>query len=283
MVKHALPCRRAPNTLGSKNVAQSLFAAVKIVLLCCAATFMKGVASAADDARATVIMPVWGLTLQENGEGLYNKLFQFLLADKSDQYVIKYVPYEEALRLLVYGTVDCAYPIPKSELDIPFAHVSYGNLDETRPVFISYAYVFSRSGDPVISSYDEMRDKVMIQIEGENYNHDFSSLGVEMVNVASETEKVELLMTGRAHAMIASMPDILYSFRALKIEPFAHNMEFALMDYPNVLTCHRSKRTRALMEHFNARIAATLADGGLKAFAIDQGVSAEIVDNFLPQ
>lgn len=232
--------------------------------------------------QTKIIIPTWGLTLQENGEGLFNELLQFLFSENQTAIKLEYVAYEEALRRLMHGEAQCAYPIPKRALEVTLQHATKEDFIESHPVLISRSHVFSRMGDPILSSMASLNGKTLIQIRGENYNHNFRHIDAKLLNVASETEKVGLLLAGRGHAMIASMPDILYSFRALKTDALPYDSQFTLLDYPNSVTCRRTAATEALIANFNERIEQTLTNGSLRRFSIEQGIPENLIDDFLP-
>jgi len=234
-----------------------------------------------DEGPVKLIVPAWGITSGADGSGLFNELFRFVAADGVANYQIDYVNYEEALRRVVHGQAECVYPVPIQTFDMFFKDAEQVDLIESLPVFISKSYIFSRPGEPVLARLEDMRDMLLIQILGENYNHDFLGLGARFLNVETETEKIKLLLAGRGHAMIGSVPDILYSFKALGVEILPYNPDFSVLDYPNNLTCRASARTKALVDAFSARIKATFEDGSLKAFIAKQGVPLHLIDNFL--
>jgi len=240
-------------------------------------------AGADDTARPMkVIMPLWGPSIQADGTGMFVDLFKFVLQGHEDRYEIEYVSYDKALRLLLYSDVDCAYPVSKKTIMVSMQHTDPSQMVQSLPVLVSKTYVFSRPGEPVFSSMDELKDKLLIQIRGENYNHNFKTAQARFWNVDTEPEKVRVLLGGRGDAMLGSMPEILISFAELGVEMPPYDPDFSVLDYNNAMTCRSSAEAQSLVELFNRRIRETVEDGSLRAQAVDNGVPELVVDAFLP-
>lgn len=234
------------------------------------------------EAPVKVIMPLWGPTIQADGSGLFVDLFHFVMDDWQGEYAVDFVSYDEVLQQLLYSDSECAYPLNKPSVLVSYKHTDPGGLVESRPVLVSKTYLFSRQGDPVIKSREDMNGKLLIQIRGENYNHNFKTSQARFWNVDTEIDKVTVLLSGRGDAMLGSLPDIYFSFRDLDVDIPPYDPDFAVLDYRNAMVCRTSGKTQAMINHFNARVNQLVADGGLRARAISQGVPELIVDAFLP-
>jgi ABC-type amino acid transport substrate-binding protein len=232
--------------------------------------------------RMDIIMPAWGLTLQADGTGLFNALFDFVMAERRGEVEVSYVSYETMLRLLVNKSAACAYPLAKATLLSTDRYVEPDSLIESLPPLVSKTYLFTRPGEPIIRASDSLKDKLLIQIHGENYNHNSFAREARFLNVETEADKVRLLLAGRGHGMLASMPDILFSMQALDAPALPHDDSFSLFDYNNSVLCRRVPDTEAFVAYFDARVRALLADGSLKAFIAANGVPAADVENYLP-
>ncbi len=229
-----------------------------------------------------VIMPLWGPSIQADGTGMFVDLFRFVLKGHEHRYEIEYVSYDKALRLLLYSDVDCAYPVSKPTILVSMKHVDAAQLIQSQPVLVSKTYVFSRPGEPVFSTMEALKGKLLIQIRGENYNHNFTTVRARFWNVDSEPEKVRVLLGGRGDAMLGSMPDILITFAEMGVEIPPYDPDFSVLDYDNAMTCRNSAEAAALVDLFNRRIRETVEDGSLRAHAVDNGVPELVVDAFLP-
>ena len=237
---------------------------------------------AASPAAVQVIMPEWGPTLTRGGGGLYGELFKFILPPDKARYTVETIKYDEALRRLLYSNVDCAYPLTKRALEVSIQQGEQVDMIESMPVLISKSYLFSRPGSPLIRSVKHMEGKVLIQIAGENYNHNFRGLDAQFQNVASASETVRLLLAGRGDAMFGSLPDILFSIADMGVPLPDFDPDFVVLEYENAVTCRESDRAAALIREFDERVRVTLADGSLRKFVISQGVPAMLVDAYLP-
>jgi|GEM_PF-1629214 len=238
----------------------------------------------AEDARPMkVIMPLWGPSIQADGTGMFVDMFRFVLKGHEDRYDIDFVSYDKALRLLIYSDVDCAYPISKKTIMVSMKHTDPDQMVQSLPVLVSKTYLFSRPGEPVFSGMDQLKDKLLIQIRGENYNHNFRMSQARFWNVDTEIEKVRVLLEGRGDAMLGSMPEILISFAELGVEIPPYDPDFTVLDYNNAMTCRSSPEASALVDLFNQRIRETVEDGSLRARAVDHGVPESAVDAFLPK
>lgn len=238
--------------------------------------------SRADDWPLKVILPTWGPTIQADGTGMFVDLFRFALEGHEDKYQIEYVSYDKALKLLLYSEAHCAYPIARRTLRVSVRHLNSDGLVESHPILISKTFLFSRPNDKLISSVRQMRGKLLIQIRGENYNHNFKTSGARFWNVDSEPEKIRVLLSGRGDALLGSMPDILFSFDDLGQGILPFDPDFPVLEYDNAMTCKATDTARKLVDIFNRRVESTLKDGSLKAFTIESGVPEILVDTFLP-
>ncbi|NVJ97036.1 MAG: hypothetical protein HWE25_02725 [Alphaproteobacteria bacterium] len=236
----------------------------------------------ADDKPVTVIMPLWGPTIEEDGTGMFVDLFRFAMQGREADYQIRFVSYDDALQQLLYGDAECAYPINKPAVLVSYQHTDGAKLLETRPVLISKSYVFSRPGEHPISSMEGIKGKLLIQIRGENYNHNFRTSQARFWNVDSELDKVKVLLEGRGDGMLGSLPDIYFSFRQLNVEIPPYDPDFPLLEYKNAMVCQASPQTDELVTYFTDRVNQTLADGSLRAETVRLGVPELIVDAFLP-
>lgn len=258
----------------------SVLAALYMMML---AVMPKG-ASADDQTEnpVQVVLPLWGPTIQADGTGLFVDLFHFAMQGQEDAYDIEFVSYDDTLQLLLYSDAMCAYPLNKPAVLVSVKHTNPDKLLESRPVLVSKTYLFSRPGDPLINSVDGMNGKLLIQIRGENYNHNFKTSQARFWNVDSEINKVKVLLAGRGDGMLGSLPDIYFSFVQLDVPIPPYDPDFAPLDYRNALVCRDSTKTQQLVAHFSRRINQTLADGSLRSRAVELGVPELIVDAFLP-
>lgn len=252
------------------------------VALCMPATGAVLAASGPDEKPVKVIMPLWGPSIQADGTGMFVDIFRFVLEGHEDQYEIEYVSYDKALRLLLYSDADCAFPIGRSSILVSMKHEDPEQLIQSVPVLVSRTYLFSRPGMPLLGDMPSLEGKLLIQIRGENYNHNFKTSQARFWNVDSELDKVRVLLEGRGDAMLGSMPEIMISFRQLGVEVPPYDPAFSVLDYDNAITCRNTARGRDFVTLFSERVAETLQDGSLRKMIVEGGVPEAIVDAFLP-
>lgn len=241
-----------------------------------------GGASAQSDKPIDILMPLWGPSIETNGSGLYIELLHFILRGTDQAYRTHFVAYDDLNQMLLYGGYYCAYPISKATLLASIGVLDPDSLLESRPVLVSHTHAFSREGDPVLKTEAELRNKLLIQIRGENYNHNESTRLARYWNVDSELRKVEVLLSGRGDAMLGSMPEILFSFQRVGVPMLPYDPDFNILSYSNALTCRAVPEAQGIVQRFSRRVDSALADGTLRQKAIALGVPEVLVDSYLP-
>jgi len=239
-------------------------------------------ASAQSGKPVDILMPLWGPSIETNGSGLYVELLHFILRGTDHGYRTHFVDYDDLNQMLLYGGHYCAYPISKATLLASIGVLDPESLLESRPVLVSHTHAFSREGEAVLKTEAQLRNKLLIQIRGENYNHNESTRLARFWNVDSELRKVEVLLSGRGDAMLGSMPEILFSFEQLGIPLLPYDPDFNILSYRNALTCRAVPGAKAIVEGFSRRVDSALADGALRQKAIALGVPEVLVDSYLP-
>ena len=228
-----------------------------------------------------MIATAWGQTLSEDGTGLYNDLLSLLTDRLSAPPAIRIIPYERAIQRFPGYEAACIYPFGRSDFLQAKPDIGDAALIESRPVFMAPSFVFSPPEQPAIRSWDELRDRKLIQQLGEWYDHLLPNLGVEFFNVPDESAKVKAILAGRADGMFGTVPDILIVFRTAGIKPLPFDPAFPVSHYAIGFTCADSPDTRAFVSDINERADALRADGSIELFFRLRGIHGPALENLV--
>lgn len=207
----------------------------------------------ADDAIAISVAepPIQGL-VQVDGQGAYQRLVQAALSGSRYRLASEHYPFKRALSQFLERQYDCVYS--QTEL----AEAALGPEQIVASVSLSQFgfYLLVPAGQPAPSGVTDLRGRRVVGILGQidYYAHLLQDL--DILELPSEQQALEMLRLGRADVYIGAMPD-LWPLR----QQFSVDLSRPLVLLQDRLTCHRTPRNVAFVNFLSERLQALQASG----------------------
>ncbi|NVJ98227.1 MAG: hypothetical protein HWE25_08745 [Alphaproteobacteria bacterium] len=220
----------------------------------------------------------WGETLATDGTGFYNDLVKLALSGFDVRYDIR--PYRRAKALFLRGAASCLYPsniqllIDGQEIESPDGFI------DTDGFLVVKVFVFSKPGTKPPSTVAEINHKSVAYAMGSRVPFFLRNANADFIAVSDETDKAQMLLSGRVDLMSAAMPDAKFVFDGLgtPMPPFDAN--YLLNDTVVRITCHDTPGTRAFVAAFNEHLASLGNSGALSSLISSAGLDADL---YLPK
>jgi len=244
----------------------------RITLLVVSMTFL--VSAAAQDQQQTqypeplniVALQVPWL-LDEKKPGPYNKMVDELLLSYDEKMSVKILPLKRAMRHFFGGNAECFFVGNYDEAYFRDTGVPRKSIIVSEPFNAVSIRAFTRTGAAPVKSINDLYERriaIDLGIGGsDRINKLFPNL-TNTVDSLNPGQAHAMLMRGRVNTVLMMDYDYqLYAARHPKKEPLVSSVEFQFERVEDALMCIKNNRTRALIDHVNARIAELKQSGML--------------------
>lgn len=187
----------------------------------------------------TVAVPPLAALLQEDGEGVYQRLVARALEPLDTGIQQVYYPYRRSLQAFEAEQVDCLFSLT----DVLLERYEEEEIVYSFPLGRFSFHIFTPAGETPLSSVDELDDKVVGRIMGHEVYLDTVLEDLEFEDARSDFHGVRMLRAGRLDALIAAIPDIRPYLDQLSYSP-----EHPVFESYDRINCHGTERNRAFIE-----------------------------------
>ncbi|NVJ97088.1 MAG: transporter substrate-binding domain-containing protein [Alphaproteobacteria bacterium] len=224
-----------------------------------------------DSSEKTAILgTVWGHTLAQDGTGFYNELMAAMLAHDGADTEYKLQPYRRATTAFKNDQNTCLFPSARSVLS------AAGGYDEayveSDPLFLAQEYLFARNGHTPPSSLEDLKGKTVAVPHGSILFKLLAGAGAELISVHNETDKAQMLLSGRVDLMSGMLPNEHIIASELGTSMPSYDRTFPLLDAGVSVVCHDNAAGRDLIKRLNVVIAHLQADKSFRETLASAGV-----------
>ena len=241
-----------------------------------------GVSRAEDEAKTgsegrIVYATVWGQTLAQDGTGFYNQIADSLLVQEKAGISYQLMPYKRARATFLAGKTGCLYPSSISVLSAGGFAPEPEAFIQTHALFHARTHLFARKGATPPASLDDIKGKSVALPSGSVMFSLLAGSGANLITVNDETDKAQMLITGRVDLMSGMMPDTSIVFNDLGSALPAYDQKLAFLDVGVALVCYSSPENQAFVDRLNGQIETLNTDTGYVSRLMQAGVMPDVV------
>ena len=222
--------------------------------------------------KSRVYVTAWGMTLANDGSGVYNDLGRLVLGPLMDDISFEIIPYRRANRTFNSDKSSCHYPSTLNYLTETQIVTDTSDLIESAFFMRTMAHIFARPGHEAPTDKEGTRGKTIAYPMGAEVPALLDGYNASFIPVTDETAKAAMLLSGRVDLMIAYMPDAKFVFDALGAAVAPYDPGFTINDDNAAIVCHRTPATEALIAQVNARVKMLKENGALARFLTANGI-----------
>lgn len=217
-----------------------------------------------DQADQPVILgTAWGYTLAGDGSGFYNDIAQDFLAPVIEIGVAagyQPMPYRRARARFLDSAAACLYPTAIRVLRAGGHIASADSFIESDPLFTAREYLFAQGGVAPPASLSEIDGKTVAVPSGSVMFALLKDTGAQLIPVHDETDKAQMLLTGRVDLMTGMLPNETMVFSNLKARAPSFDRQLPLIEAPVSVVCHNTVEGRAVIKAVNEQVTRLSAD-----------------------
>ncbi len=230
--------------------------------------------------------------LHERKPGPHNEVFQSVILESVlPTYKINMVPHYRANRDFLSRQSDCLY----ITVDDPPLYPDGSNAQPLLPSAAGYndsirfsqsinqikLHTYSREGEPIIHSYDDMEGQVIIGVRTQltNIQDRLRRHGAIILYIEDYTKGFQLLDRGRADAIISYSMDVQVMLEAERAEVglsspplrrrYSYDKDFAIRSVNEIAACWRSPEADRFIDRINTQINLLRNNGNLDTIFAD--------------
>lgn len=214
-------------------------------------------------AQADIKLAVPDITtlLQEDGQGVYQRLFARAMEPLTYSVQQDFYPYKRALMQFRSGEADCIY----SFTDVLRRELGEGQIIASYPLGSFRYFLFSLADHAAVTSSEGLAGLRLGAVIGhDSYYGEVLAYPGEVLQVHSDRQAIELLRQGRIDVAVAALPDI-----QPLLEGLVYNTEFPLYVGYDRITCYDTPANRVFLDDLSAELRKLKAEGVYREFAGD--------------
>ena len=169
---------------------------------------------------------------QKDGQGDYDKIINKSVV-KSGLAKLVVLPPARTVAKFKQCSNCCYSPANKNPEFYDFG----ANYVETKPMGVAKIYIFTRSGEKVISSLSQLKGKRVGARRGMPYGKTFDNSGLKVELVNTIAQNIKKLKVGRIYAFIAYIPDAYTVFEKMGMKPLPHAKDKPVAVHEDNLVC----------------------------------------------
>ena len=257
------------NRIIMSNLGESMILAIKQLKLC--GCFLAKIVNGAGfwvlvlsvlfcaSVRAEIRLGAYDLPplLQANGKGSYDKVMGYIERNFRYNWHYKVYPAEELDRLFAEEEIDCIFPADRNFYGATGALQSdYFNLTRV--------YIYTKPQHDVLVGVESLKGKRVGARQGVTYGPEVEGARLGLIYSRSIEQNVFKLVNDRLDAFIAYVPDALFAFKGLNMEPLNHDPDEPLLTIEDGFLCHDNGNSRRFIRRLNVALGYIKGDGMLR-------------------
>ena len=215
---------------------------------------------------------------EHEGAGVYYEILQRALAESGlvDQVEIIVMPMSRAKRGFVDKQYACYAPGITS-FDLQDSSLDLQNVLISMPLNKAMVRVISRQEQPpVMQASDIPNHAVLSIVRGTPMSDEMQDIAdrvMEVFEVSSETENVQMLMNKKVDYIFSFYPDVLFAYEELGISELPYSKQFSPLTMRDTMICHPGHEE--LFSAINEKLIQFAQNGVLKQMLGDLNMFAE--------
>lgn len=230
--------------------------------------------------------------LHEQNPGPHNEVFHSVILESAlPTYKINMIPHYRANRDFLSRQSNCLY----ITVDDPPLYPEGSDANALLPTDAGYdtsirfslpinqikLHIYTREGEPIIGSYGDMKDKVIIGVRTQlkNVQGTLQQKGAIILYIEDYTKGFQLLDRGRADAIITYSMDVQVMLEAERAEAgllsaplrrrYSYDKNFAIRSVNEITACWRSPEADRFIDRINTQINFLRNNGNLDIIFAD--------------
>ena len=203
----------------------------------------------------SVAVPPLTSLLEEDGSGVYQQLLDRALDPTDVELEQRFYPYRRALRVFEERDADCLLSLT----DVLLSRFDKDELVYSFPLGKFVFHIFTPADEPPIDSVAALEGLSVGGIMGHEVYLQPLLGDIEVDQVRSEAQAVQMLELGRLDAVVAALPDI---------KPFLHRLNYAvespLLESYDRLNCHATESNQAFVEALSDKLKQLKTEGAYR-------------------
>ncbi len=196
--------------------------------------------------------------VEKGGSGKYQLVMREASKRANLEFTERYYPQKRALIMFFDKDCPCIY----AYTDLAVEKLGKEQVVASFPIGIFKQYIFTKKGESVFTSIDQLKGKSVGGVLGDDLQHwypNFTKVGIYLKLVNSTEQNVQKLQLGRIHAMVSFLPDITEYLAQLSFAP-GHPL---LISFDKI-TCHNTQEGRQFVEKISPALQEMKRDGTMK-------------------
>lgn len=204
--------------------------------------------------------------LQANGQGSYDKVMAYVERNFRYNWRYKAYPAEVLDKLFAEQQIDCIFPADRNFYGAPGVLQSdYFNL--------SRVFIYTKPTHDVLVGVESLKGKRVGARKGATYGPKVDNAKLGLIYSPTIEQNILKLVNGRLDAFIAYVPDALFAFKSLNMEPLNHDPSSPLLTIEDGFLCHDSVQSRKFIRRLNVALGYIKGDGTLRRMVGKQYLS----------
>lgn len=213
------------------------------------------IASRAQDTEnaITVASMTIPFAYDENGEGVYNDVFNKLVEGYGGPIKVTFLPAARLDRAMKLRQTDCIYISADTDKDRGDGNTGYADYKFIGPVNTISVVVYTRDEAPDISKIEQLDNLVVAS--DVNLVRFINSLGIqEDHKLQSQVQMIKMLAAGRADALIGYDFDLDFLSKKIGIHRELKKASIRLDRVDDGISCLRNLKTERFFTHITERL-----------------------------
>ncbi len=211
----------------------------------------------AQDTNAVPPIDVASMTIpfayEENGDGVYNDIFDKLVEGYSGPINVTFLPAARLDRAMQMHRTDCIFISADTDRNRGSEGSGYSDYRFIGPINTVSVVVYTMADTPDITEPSQLNDLVVAS--DFNLARFINSLGIhEDLKLQSQTQMIKMLAAGRVDALIGYDFDLDFLTKKMGVRKQLKKATIRLDEVDDGISCLQSDKTAAFINHITKRM-----------------------------
>ncbi|WND01451.1 hypothetical protein QGN29_07750 [Temperatibacter marinus] len=239
-----------PYTLGSLSGVILLIALVLASFLNVLADERQTEGQQTED-RITVYGTAWGLTLSEDGTGLYNAIFNIVTRELDSTLDYSILPHKRAIATFSKDKESCIYPFSPNLVKSHYNQAPSNYLHGPTLNKVA-AYFFSQYGEEPVNKFSDFSGKRIAVPIGSNMPKVWADRNITFISASDETSKARMLISKRVDYVSGTIPDIAIVFKQLGMQLPPYDASTPNVAASLTIVCKNTPNNQKFLDELNS-------------------------------
>lgn len=200
-----------------------------------------------------IVAPHFTDLIEKDGTGAYQKLMKEAAKRSGVTFNEKFTPEKRAIMLFTSKKCDCIY----SYANIMREKFGRNNIVASFPLGVIKEYMFTKKGDPILTSTEQLKGKMIgAKLGNEIWHTELLEAGVKIEMVSKDSQNIRKLEKGNIQVFLGFLPDVTQY-----LDKLAYSPEHPLVIEYDQITCHANSDTRKFIQQLSQALKNMKNDG----------------------